>query len=135
MIEKPAASSVVFNQKSSIINLEFPFLPPPRRARRPPAHRIFRPGCRLSRVAGSARAWDPILFGGRRRNEPERMRMNERARNAFAFDRRHVAGHALASGAAIFVVRVFCQSGRVRAIRRRRPMTIQANLFRRGFLN
>jgi hypothetical protein len=54
--------------------------------------------------------------------------MNKCARNAFALDGRHVTGNALASGAAIFVVRVFFERGGVWAVRRRWSMTIQTDL-------
>ena len=95
------------------------------------AHRLFRPSRRFTRVAGSARTRNPIFVGRRWRNEPEGMGMNERSRNAFGFDGRHMAGNALASGAAIFVVRVFRERGRVWPVRRRRSMAIQADLIRR----
>lgn len=95
------------------------------------AHRLFRPSRRFTRMTGSARTRNPILVCGRRRDEPEGMGMNERSRNAFGFDGRHMAGNALASGAAIFVVRVFGERGGVWPVRRRWSMAIQADLIRR----
>ena len=95
------------------------------------AHRLFRPSRRFTRMTGSTRTRNPILVCRRRRDEAERMRVHERAWNAFGFDGRHMTGNALASGAAIFVVRVFRERGRVRPVRRRRSMAIQADLIRR----
>jgi hypothetical protein len=43
------------------------------------------------------------------------MHVDKRARNALGFYGRHVAGNALASGAAIFMVRVLCERGRARS--------------------
>ena len=94
------------------------------------AHRLSRPSCGFPHMTGSARTRYPILVGRRRRDEPERMRVYKRARNTFGFNGRHVTGDALASGAAIFVMRVFRERGRVRSVRRRRSMAIQANLVR-----
>ena len=65
------------------------------------------------------------------RDEPERMRMNIRARDPFAFNLWHMAGNALAPRTAVFVMGVFFERGRARAIRRRRAMTLQADLVRR----
>ena len=45
------------------------------------------------------------------------MRVHEGVGYAFSFDRRHMARDALASGAAVFVVRVFFKRRRARAIR------------------
>src|SRR5579864_5155433 len=58
------------------------------------------------------------------------MGVNKRVRHPFGFDGRHVTGDALASGAAYFVMRVFRQRGRVRAVYGRRSMTIQEDLVR-----
>ena len=49
-------------------------------------------------------------------------------RRAFPFNRRHVARDALASGATVFVMRVFFKSSRVRPVGRQRTMTIQTKL-------
>jgi hypothetical protein len=49
-------------------------------------------------------------------------------RYALSLDLRHVAGYALTTGAAVLVVSVFLQCRGVRAIGRRWPMTIQAQL-------
>ena len=43
---------------------------------------------------------------------------------------RHVAGHALTPGAAFFVMGMILQSGRIWAVKRARPMTIQTQLVR-----
>ena len=57
--------------------------------------------------------------------------MHKRPRNPFRFDRRHVAGHALASSAALLVMRMLFQRRRVRAVRGRGSMAVQADLIRR----
>src|SRR6185437_3061539 len=58
----------------------------------------------------------------------ERMCVNHGVGGAFRFNRRHVAGHALASGAAFLMVRVFLECRRSRPAGRKRSMTFQAEL-------
>ena len=53
------------------------------------------------------------------------------AGDSFRFDLRHVTSHALTSGTAAFMMRVFFNGGRMRAVRGHRAVTIQANLIRR----
>jgi len=48
----------------------------------------------------------------------------------FRFNRRHVAGHALASGAAVFMVRVLFERRRSRPVGRERSVAFQAELVR-----
>ena len=57
--------------------------------------------------------------------------MHKRPRHTLSLNRRHVAGHALATRAAGLMMCVLLQRGGMRPIRRRRPMAIQANLIRR----
>ena len=95
------------------------------------AHRLFRPSRRFPRMTRRAGTRNPILVCRRRRDEPEGMRVHKSTWHPFAFDRRHMAGNALASSAAIFVMRVFRERGRVRPVRRRRSVTIEADLIRR----
>ena len=54
------------------------------------------------------------------------------AGNAFRFDLRHMAGNALGSGAAVFMMRVFFEGGGVGSIRGRRAVAVEADLVR-GF--
>ena len=56
--------------------------------------------------------------------------MHERTGHALAFNRRHMAGNALASNASILMVRVFLESSGVRAICARRAVAIEADLLR-----
>ncbi len=56
--------------------------------------------------------------------------MDIHARNAFAFDLRHVAGDALASRAAVFMVGVRFETRHVRPVRRHGAMTVQTDLVR-----
>ena len=65
------------------------------------------------------------------RDESERMGVNIRARDTFRFDLRHVAGDALTSRTAIFVVRMPFERGHARAVWGHRAVTVQADLIRR----
>ena len=95
------------------------------------AHGIGGPRSVLVHVARGAGIRDFVFVGHGRGDEAERMGMHKCAGNALRFDRRHVTGHALASGASIFMMCVLFKCGRVRTIRGRGPVTIQANLIRR----
>ena len=79
-------------------------------------------------VAGGAWIGNVVLVRHDRGGEPERVGMHGRT---LGFDLRHVTGHALASCAAGFVVRMFLDSGGARTIRRLWAVTIQADLIGR----
>ena len=59
------------------------------------------------------------------------MRTHESAGYALGFDLRHVAGYALTAWAAVLVVGMLLQTRGVWAIRRCRPMTVQAEFVHR----
>ena len=85
---------------------------------------------RLLLTISVAGAWigNVVLVRHDRGDEPERVGMHGRT---LGFDLRHVTGHALASCAAGFVVRMFLDSGGARTIRRLWAVTIQADLIGR----
>ena len=56
--------------------------------------------------------------------------MNVGAGNALTLDLRHVAGDTLASGAAVFMMRVRFQRGFMRSVWKIRTMTVHADLVR-----
>lgn len=89
----------------------------PGRTFRPVAHRISSPGGGFIRVAGRARIGNLVFVCHRGRDEFERVRVNERACRTFGFNFRHVTGDALASCAALFVMSMFFDRGRARAVR------------------
>ena len=76
-------------------------------------------------MAQRARVGNPIFFRHGGRNEAERVSVHVSAGYALGFDVRHVAGNAQASGAAIFVVRVFFQRRGARAVGRHWAVAIQ----------
>lgn len=103
----------------------------PGRLLRPTTDSILGPGCGLVPVTGSACVRNSVLVRHRWGAEAEGVSANKRSGNPFRLDRGHVAGNAIAASAAVFVVRVFFESGRVRSIRGGRTMTIKADLVRR----
>ena len=103
----------------------------PGRELRPSAQGAFCPGGGFVLVAGGARVGDLVFVRHGRGNEAESVSVNERAGHAFGFDPRHMAGHALVSGAARFVMGVLFEGGRMRTVGGRRTMTIEADFSRR----
>ena len=89
---------------------------PPGRRARPPLELVGGPGGGLVLMARGAGVRHPILVRHRGRDEPEGVGADERAGHAFAFDLRHMAGHALAAAAAVFVVGVLLQSRFMRSV-------------------
>ena len=63
------------------------------------------------------------------RYEPESMGVDLHIRES-GFNLRHVAGDALASGTAIFVMGVLCQGRGARTVGRRRTMAVQTDAVR-----
>ena len=96
------------------------------------AHCILGPCRRFVRVTRCAWIGEVVFVRHGRCNEPECMGMNVSAGNALTFDLRHMTGDTLASGAAVFMMRVRFQRGLMRSVRRIRAMTVQADLVR-GF--
>lgn len=69
-------------------------------------------------VTRSARIRDLVFLHHRRGDESECVSVDESAGHPLGFYRRHVAGNALTSGAAIFVMRVLFDSRVARAVGR-----------------
>ena len=80
-------------------------------------HRIFRPRRRLVFVTRCARVGDAVLVGHHRGDHTKRVSMDKSSGNTFALNRRHVAGNAVASRAAILVVTVLFEARSVRPVR------------------
>ena len=68
-------------------------------------------------MAKSAWIGDLVLISHRRRDDAEGVRVNHSAGHPFALDLWHVAGDALTTGAAVFVMGVSGESWSVRAVR------------------
>lgn len=100
----------------------------PRRPVRPVAHRLLRPRRRLLRMAGRARIGNFELIRHRGRNEAKRMRMYVRPGDSFGFDLWHMASRTLASPTAGSMMRMLFERRGVRAVRRCRTVTFQAQL-------
>ena len=94
-------------------------------------HYLLRPSCGLISVTRGAWVRNFVFVRHHGGNEPEGVGADEGVGHAFRLNRRHVARYALASGAAVFVMRVFFKRGGSRAVGRRRTMTIQAKLVAR----
>ena len=91
----------------------------------PAAHRLGSPGICLIRVTQSAGVWDFVSLCHRWADEAEGMGADEGCGNSFGLDLRHVAGDALATGAATLVVRMLFKGRGARAVRGERAMTIE----------
>jgi hypothetical protein len=61
------------------------------------------------------------------RDKTESVGVDESARDTFRLNFRHMARYALTARTTGFVLRVLFQGGRVRAVRRRRAVTIETN--------
>ena len=95
---------------------------------RPLAHCLFCPGRRPVLVTSRTGIGNGILVRHFWGDEAESGSVNKRPRNTFSFNRMHVAGDALASGAATFVVRVLLKSRRARPVGQTRSVTGKAEL-------
>ena len=82
-------------------------------------------------MTGGARVGNFVFIGHRRRDETERVRVDESVGQTFGFDRGHAAGHALAAGAARGVVRVFFDRRGAWAVARHGRVAIQAEFIGR----
>jgi len=81
-------------------------LKPPRGTLSPIAQFVGRPRRGFVGVTGGAWIGDLIFIRHLRRDKPEGVSMYESARNTLCFDLRHMAGYALASRTAVFVMRM-----------------------------
>ena len=72
-----------------------------------------------------------VFFRHGWRDESKRMSMDIRARNAFRFDLRHMAGDALTPWTTVFMVGVRFKTRCTRPIRRHGAVTVQTDLIRR----
>ena len=79
-------------------------------------------------MAGRARVGDLVFVRHCGRDELESVRTHETAGHTLGFDLRHVAGYALSARAAALMVGVCLQTRAMGAVRRRRTMTVQAEL-------
>jgi hypothetical protein len=78
-------------------------------------------------MAARTGIWNLVLIGHFGGNEIECVAPDVDVRDCL-FDLRHVAGHALASSAAVAMMCVRFDRRRVRTVRRRRSMTVEAEL-------
>jgi hypothetical protein len=92
------------------------------------AHRVCCPTSRLVFVTRSTSVRHLVLLRHGRRDEFEGVCAHEGTGDAFALDLRHVAVHALTSGATVLVVSMLLHRRYVGAVRRRSAVTIEADL-------
>src|SRR5215471_18217545 len=96
----------------------------------PLLHGVSCPGRGFVCMAARAGIWNLVLIGHLGSNEIERVAADVDVRDCL-LNLRHVAGHAVASSAAVLMMSVRFDRRRVWSVRRRRSMTVQTKLSRR----
>src|SRR5579859_8299851 len=127
-----AGISVVASARSirTVRRALLPLLHPPRGALWPATHGVCRPRGGFIGVAHRAGIGNFVFVGHAWIEKRKRVSAHFDVGNS-CFNLRHVAGHALTSGGALFVMRMFLQRSFAGAIQRHRTMAIQAEMVRR----